>query len=827
MLQSYLTTAIRNLSRRKGYTFLNVLGLSIGLTAFLLILQYVHFERSYDQFHERHDNIYRLSLEQYQNGELVIESAENYPALGPAMAGDFPEVQAYARLYNLGAKNNMVVTNEDAVGEPIKFKQRRLLYASGGFLLMFSYEVLAGNAETALAEPFQMVITESYAKKYFGAADPLGKMLRMQDDDFNDELCRVSAVVKDPPPNTHLKFDVLISYSTLYSRGRDEERARSRYDHGWRRKDMYTYVQVRPGTDQQSLQDKLANLASTYMPFLEEENRKEHFVLQPIEDIHLYSALNDEPETHGDGRAVTFLLIVALFILLIAYINYINLATARSLERANEVGVRKVMGASRSQLIGQFLMESILVNLVAILLSIGLFALLVPAFGEVAGLPEGDQLWEHVLWKQGWFVGLIVGFILLGSLLSGLYPAFILSGFMPIQVLSGKLRSSRGSAIFRKGLVIFQFAACVALIIGTMTVRSQLRFMQSQELGFDPEQILVVERPGVRIRDAEARQASIDGFKSDLEAHASISDVSSTLMVPGRKMRWRFPVRRLGDDPDQTHSFHLNLVDFNFVDAFGMQIVAGRNFDRSYSTDVDTACLITEGGARMLGFQRPEDAIGITITDGGDNQAIIVGIVGDYHQESLHHPAPPTLFFVSDYAEYYLMRVQMQGVQSTVAVIEQVWQTRFPGNPFHYFFMEEFFDAQYKNDQQFGQMFGLFSLLAILIGALGLVGLSAYMAQQRVKEIGVRKVLGANVPDILVLLSKDFLKLVGIANLLAWPIIGWIMHNWLEGFALRTSLSWWVFVLAAILVIVIAFLTVSFQSLRTARIDPVKALRTE
>lgn len=827
MLQSYFTTAIRNLSRRKGYTFLNIVGLAIGLTAFLLILQYVHYEKSYDVFHEQHDNIYRVSLEQYQNGELSIESAENYPALGPTLLQDLPEVLNYARLYNLGAKNNMVVTNEETSGEPIKFKQRRLLYASKDFLSMFSYEVLAGNPETALAEPYQMVITESYAEKYFGSEDPLGKTLRMQDDDFNDERCRVTAVVKDSRPNSHLKFDVLISYSTLFVRYDDEERARARYDMSWRRKDMYTYIQVQPETDRQALQDKLPGIVETYMPFLAEQNREERFLLQSLEDIHLYSALNDEPETHGDGRAVNFLLIVALFILLIAYINYINLATARSLERANEVGVRKVMGANRGQLIGQFLMESGLVNLCAILLSLGLFAGLLPSFAEVAGLPTGSILWEYVLWKQTWFLGLMLGLILFGALLSGLYPAFVLSGFMPIQVMSGKLRGSKGGTLFRKGLVIFQFAACVALIIGTLTVRAQLDFMRSQELGFDPEQVLVVERPGVRIRDAEARQASIDGFKTDLEAHAAISDVSSTLMIPGRKMRWRMAVRKLGDDPEQSHSFHLNLVDFNFVDAFGMEIVAGRNFDRSYGTDVDTACLITEAGARILGFQSPEEAVGKTITGGGDNQGIIVGIVGDYHQESLHHPAPPTLFFVSDYAEYYIMRVQTQGLSSTVAAIEEVWNVRFPGNPFHYFFLDEFFDKQYKNDQQFGQMFGLFSILAILIGILGLVGLSAYMAQQRVREIGLRKVLGANVPDILILLSKDFLKLVLLANLLAWPIIGWVMHNWLEGFAMKTSLSWWIFVLAAVLVTLIAFLTVSLQSYRAALTDPIKALRTE
>lgn len=829
MFQSYVTTTLRNLLKRKGYTLISIMGLAMGLCAFLLILQYVSVELSYDDFHAHSKDIYRVSLEQYQNGELVIHSAENYPALAPTLKQDLPEVMDYARLYNLGAKNNMVVTYEDAPGEPIKFKQKGLLYAGSGFLPMFSYEVVLGDPATALAEPFQMVITESYAKKYFGDEHPLGKMLRMQDDDFNDELCKVTAVVKDPPANTHLRFDILISYSTLYARDADYEEkwARNRYDQSWRRKDMYTYVRLREGTDPQAVEDKLPGIIETYMPFLEEENREEKMHLQALADIHLYSELNDEPGVPGDGQSVYFLLLVAIFILLIAYINYINLATARSLERANEVGVRKVMGANRGQLIQQFLMESATINLLAIILALGAYALLLPAFGEVAGLPLEEKTWDYALWQQSWFPALILGLFIGGSLLSGLYPAFVLSSFQPIQVLSGKIATSRRGIWLRKGLVVFQFAACVALIIGTFTVSRQLNYMRSKDLGFNPDQILVIERPGVRIRDEALREASIDGFKNDLDAHPTISDVSSSSMVPGKKMRWRMNLWRAGADPDQSHAFHINLVDFNFVDAFGMKILAGRNFDRSYGTDMDTACIITEAGARALGFQQPEDAVGASISGGRNVNGIVVGVVNDYHQESLHHAAPPTVFLVSDYAEYYLMRVQTSNLSTTLSVIDEIWQRRFPGNPFQYFFLNEFFDKQYENDQRFGKMFGLFSILAIVIGCLGLLGLSAFMAQQRVKEIGIRKVLGANTIDILRLLGIDFLQLVILSTLIAWPVIGIVMNRWLEGFALRTSLSWWVFILAGLIVMALALATVSLQSYRVAQTDPVKSLKSE
>lgn len=828
MLQSYLTTALRNILKKKVFSAINIIGLSIGLTAFLLILHYVSFELSYDNFQPNKNQLYRVSLEQYQNGELVIASAENYPALGPALVQDIPEVKEYARLYNLGAKNNIVVTSEQTSGEPTKLRQRRLLYANNSFLKLFGYKALEGDISQALADPFKMVITESTAKKYFGEDSALGKMLRMQDDDGNNELCEVAAVVNDSPANTHLKFDVLISYSTLYARYNGHERARARYDRSWYRKDMYTYILVDQNTDSEILASKFPAIIDKYMPDLAENNRKEVLKLQPVSDIHLYESLDDEAEAGGYGESVYFLLIVAVFILLIAYINYINLATARSLERANEVGVRKVMGAHRGQLLKQFLLESAFMNMFSLLLSLILYFTLLPFFSQLAGLPTREAVWEYGIWHNTWFWILIPGLMIIGALLSGLYPAIILSAFQPVSVLSGKLKTSQSGVFFRKALVIFQFAACVALIIGTFTVYQQLQFLRNQELGYEPSQLVVMERPGIIQRDQETYIATVEGFKEDLKKHSGVQQASATYMIPGRKTRWKNTIYKKGDDPDQSVVFQINLIHFDFVETMQMEILAGRNISKEFGTDMDTACLITHAGVKLLGFKDEESAIGQAVMIGEEGQSsLIVGIVNDYYQESLRQSPLPTLFIPSTYSEHYIARISTNNIPATIAHMEQTWEARFPGNPFHYFFLDEFFHAQYQNDQRFGKIFGLFAILAIIIGCLGLLGLSAFMAQQRAKEISVRKILGANINHIMRLLTGEFIKLILVANIIAWPPIAWIMHNWLQAFSLRVSLNWWLFVLSGLIVLFIALLAVSYQSWRAASIDPIKTLRSE
>jgi len=434
MISNILLTAFRSLTKNKFFSALNILGLAIGMAVFLLIAQYVKFETSYEDFIKGNENIYRVKLETYLNNELLVSSAENYPGVGPALTDELPEVTGYARLYNLGYKNNVIITNDDAVPEPIAFKHRHFLYADSSFLPMMGYEMLLGNAETVLSDPNTCVISEKYARMYFGNEDPLGKSLRMQDDDYNNELVKVTGVFRDLPPNTHLKYDVLFSYKTLFGRG---DWAPGRYDQSWQRKDMYTFISVRPGTDPEVLESKFPGIVSKFKPDQAERNQRDVLSLQLLPDIHLTSRLAEEPEPNGDQRIVKFLSIIGIFVLIIAWINYINLSTAKAMERAREVGVRKVMGAFKGQLISQFLMESAVVNLLSLLIALGLIAVTMPYFNSISGL---SLTIDYLL--QTWFLILCGILWIVGTLLSGFYPALVLSSFKPVTILKGKLKNS-------------------------------------------------------------------------------------------------------------------------------------------------------------------------------------------------------------------------------------------------------------------------------------------------------------------------------------------------------------------------------------------------
>ena len=511
MIQNLLLTAFRNLKKNLFFSFLNILGLAVGMAVFLLIAQYVNFERSYENFIPNKENIYRVSLETYRNNQLILATAENYPAVGPAMKNEIPGVESYARLYNMGYKNNVVITNENSKPDQIAFKQRKFLYADSSFLPMMGYQMLEGSASKALAEPKTAVISEKYAQMYFGKTDPVGKTLHMKDDDFNDELVTVTGVFKDLPPNTHLKFDILFSYKTLFSRG---DWAPKRYDQSWSREDMYTFVQLRPGIDPKNVEAKLPAIINKYKPELKESKETQVLSLQALKDIHLNSDLAEEPETNGNANIVFFINLIGIFVLIIAWINYINLSTARAVSRAKEVGIRKVIGAYKHQLILQFLTEAGLVNLFSLALAYLLITLALPYFNTISGL----SLNFSYLY-QSWFIGLICLLWLFGSLLSGFYPAWVLSSFKPVIVLKGKLKNSTGGILLRKGLVVAQFMASVALIASTAIVYSQLHFMLSRNLGMDINQVLVIDRPGIapggRGNDT-AYNIAIDVFRNEL-----------------------------------------------------------------------------------------------------------------------------------------------------------------------------------------------------------------------------------------------------------------------------------------------------------------------
>ena len=821
MPENYFKTARRSLVRNKSYAVLNVLGLAVGMAIFLLIAQYTRFQWSYEAFVPDRANIYRVSLETYAGKDLQSASAENYPGLGPALRSELPEVKDFARVFNMGYINNVVITNEQARPRPIRLKQRHFLYVDSAFLPMMGYQMIRGNAVSALAAPYTAAISEEYARLYFGKEDPIGRQLHMHDDDSNDQLVTVTGVFKDLPGNTHLKCDVLFSFQTEFGpspSGQNWARTRPQ---------IYTYVRLRPGTDPKHIEAKLAAIFDEHEPQLRSENKHQTGRLQPLTDIHLRSNLAEELEINANGTIVFFLGVIGVFVLGIAWINFINLSTANAMGRAKEVGIRKVVGAARIQLVVRFLAEAALINGLSLLIAFAIIWLALPAFNGVSGLSlvPADLV-------QSWFIVLTAVLWVVGSLLSGFYPAWILSGFQPIAVLKGKLKGSSGGVMLRKGLVTAQFMASIGLIAGTIIVYRQLNYMMGQDIGMNIDQVLVMDRPAIapnHDKNVPAFRTGIDFFREELKKDPGITGVANSSTIPGKQREYKANIKLADAPASDSIIVRTNSMDEDFLRVFQMHLLAGRAFSRDFPKDPDTSVILTASAARLLGFRTPKDAIGKTVLTNWDGwKGIVVGVVNDYHQISLKSPLEPTMFTCDWYeGDYFSLRLQTGHLPQTIQHVEQAWMKAFPGNPFDYFFLDEYFNRQYASERQFGQLFTTFAFFAILISCLGLFGLSAYTASQRIKEIGIRKVLGASVASIVQMLARDFLKLIVLAVLLATPLTWLVMHQWVQGFASRASIQWWIFALAGVLCLLVALITVSFQAIRAATASPAKSLQAE
>lgn len=801
----------RNLTKNKFFSGLNILGLAIGMAVFLLIAQYVYFEKSYENFIPNRDNIYRVSLNAFKNNEQLLSSAQHFPATGPAMKKEIPGVLSYARLFNIGYRNNVVVTNENAVA----VRERKILVADSAFLPMMGYEMIEGNAVTALAEPNSAVISETHAKVFFGAQNPIGKTLRFQDDDLTDKSLKITGVFADLPDNTHLKFDMLASYSTFFNKN---------FDEFWRRENMFTYVQLQPGTDPLKVENILAAII--------EKNKNtagtgERFSanLQPITSIHLTSALAEEPDVNGSANIVFYIAIIGIFVMVIAWINYVNLSTARAINRAKEVGVKKVVGALRSQLMKQFLVEAALTNLISLVIAYGLVFAVWPAFKTLSGLNlDYSQL------VQPWFIVLLAALWIGGSLLSGFYPALVLSSFKPVAILKGKFRNTSSGVLLRKGLVVTQFIASVSLIAGTFIIYSQINYMLNRDIGVNLNQVMAIERPAIQPggRNDSIFRSNLDFFRAELKKLPDVQAVSGSLTIPGKQREYKAYLKKAIGSTDSVR-VRVNSMDYESIDVFQFKLVAGRNFSREISTDARGTIIITESAARQLGYD-PQEVIGksITVVDNTITTRTVIGVVNDYHQLSLQNAQEPGWFYLSPYGgQYYTVRMNTANLSETLQQMEKHWAQAFPGNPMEYFFMDDYFNRQYVNEQKFSNLFTSFAFFAIFISCLGLFGLSAFIASQRIKEIGIRKILGASVLNITVMLSKDFLKLVLIAIVIATPAGWFVMNKWLENFAYKIDITPWIFAGAGIISLTIALLTVSFQAIKSAMMNPVKSLRTE
>ena len=793
MLKNYFKIAFRNLWRHKTFSFINIMGLAVGLTACFLIFLFVNFEMSYDSFHSKSDRIYRLVTDLKTPSDDLHIPVTSW-AFAPKIKSEMPEVEAFTRV----SDGSYLIKKDN-----LKFQEDKMLFADSSLFNVFDFELIQGNSQTALKDPFTIVLSETAAKKYFGKEDPMGKTLLFGSD---NTPATITGVMKNIPENSQIKTDFLVSMSTFTQtlfKGIDDE---------WGNFGAISYLLLKPGTNATTLEKKfplfLKNWIGTDM-----DKIKMHytFFLEPLRDVYLYSTRNGV--SAGNIKNVYIFSLIALFILLIACFNFVNLTSARASERAKEVGVRKVAGATKSQLARQFIGESVLLCLIAFLLSLFLSALFLPMFNNLS-----DKIISPGIFSNFGAISVLLLLSIAIGLIAGSYPAFVLSSFKPIVVLKGKFTTGMKGVLLRKGLVVAQFSISIALIIGTIIVYSQMQFMRSQDLGFNKDQMMIL------ITGSDPASLA---FKQSLASIPEVKAVSLSSSAPslGNSAAYSEIENKNGDM--QVGTLSLYNVDVNFIPQYKMKIIAGRNFSKDFPTDTAQSLIVNEATIKMFGYSSPEQIIGKRFNQ-WDRKGIIIGVIKDFHYRSLQENIEPLSLGLNLHPQDLInINIATANMPKTIAAIESKWKELIPERPFSYSFLDESFNKQYVSEERFGKLFFNFSILAILISCLGLLGLASYSTLQRKKEIGVRKVLGASVSNITRLLSKDFIKLVLIALVIASPIAYWGMHKWLQGFAYRINIHWWVFLVAGLIALFIALFTVSFQAIKAAVSNPVKSLRTE
>jgi putative ABC transport system permease protein len=814
MIQNYIKTALRQLMRNKGFSLINILGLAVGIACCLIIVVYVRDEISFDNFHQNGDHVYRIALDR-----KYPEHNRHYAIIphsyARAIKDEFPEVEEVTRFFHFQGNTFDILKGDELYEEDLAY------FADSTFFKIFDIPLIQGEADKALAEPNTVVLTESIAKKYFNRTDVVGEILRVQG--FDNDMV-VSGVCEDVPENSHLTFELLMSTSGNAL--------------GFIQQDNYinfsafTYLLLKEGTNAALLESKLPEVVRkyasgqvqrqfnvTYDEYVAAGNGY-HYFLQSLPSIYLNSNLENELRPPGSKTRVYIFSVIAFFILLIAIINFMNLATARSTERAKEVGIRKTLGSVRGQLISQFMTEAILVSVLSMVIAFAILNLLLPVFNQLSGK---EFAFSEVLNLKS--IPLFMLFALFIGALAGSYPSLVLSSFRPIEVLKGKLVSTTHGRWLRNGLVVFQFMISVILIISTIVVYRQMEFIRNKELGFNQQQL-------VSIQGAFQLQAQSQAFKDELLRLPEVRSVGACNALPGG---YFFGVSFQKEGDNETTFGSGMVIDENFIECMQMEILDGRDFDRSYNDSL--SIMLNETAVKQLGLTAPVGKRLVTNDNPGGGAGdefrnyTVVGVVKDFHFQSLHQTISPMFFYLNpnqhNASNLISLRVEPDNIQQTIQRIEGIWGQFLPNQPFKFTFLDADLTALYQAELVAQKVFGLFSILAIFIACLGLLGLAAYVTQQRTKEIGIRKVLGASVTNIVGLLSKDFLKLVGIALLVAAPVAWYAMRRWLSDFAYRIDLSWWMFALAGALAILIAFLTVSYQSIRAAVANPINSLKDE
>lgn len=789
MLKNNIRIALRAIVRHKGYSFITIMGLALGMACSILILLYVQHELSFDRFHRNSERIYRLILER-KTPEGMSLDITTPPPLTPALISDFGAAVRPVRFLSPDNPVPLVGSGDQ------RFYEKRFYFTDPGVSAVFTMPWLRGDPKTALQRPNTVVITEETARRYFGEKDPVGKTLS-----FNNSFdLEVTGIVKSTPSNSTLQFDFLASFSTLDGwLGRD-------FIDNWQNNSCQTYVLLSENVSADELEGHLPGFVEKY---LGKASSLKKIRLQPLERIHLFSYQDYGLPSPGDIYSWYMLSGIAAFILLIACINFINLTTARSSLRFREVSVRKVIGATKIQLVQQFVGEALLQTVAATLAAVLLAVLAIPHLGEFIGRdPAGYFAQNPWTW-----VGPIT-IVLFSGLLSGIYPAFVLSSHGPIQ---GTKSGSR-RALFRKLLVVIQFTLTITLVIGTWIVHDQLEFMRNKQMGFDKDQVMVVP-----IRDQGLR-SNPEPLKSRLSGQPGVLRVGCAALLPGGPVgKTRF---RAGGNPD-IGTMSMLWVDHDFIKTLGIRLAAGRDFSRDFATDASEAFILNEEAARELGWSDPATALGKSFEIPGGRKGKIVGVVKDFNFASLHHKIEPLVIQMWPWLNYVLIRVDVTRFQSVLAGIRDIWQEFDTGNPFTFTFLDDNFERFYRSERSLGEVSGYFTLLAILIACLGLFGLATFTAEQRTKEIGVRKVLGATVPSIVGMMAREFVSLVLIANLFAWPLGYYAMTGWLQNYAYHTAISPWIFGLAGLATAALGLVTVSYQSIRAGLANPVDSLRYE
>jgi putative ABC transport system permease protein len=814
MLKNYLKVAWRSLVRNKTFSIINITGLAIGLACFLLIALYILDELSFDRYYDKAGNIYRINMDARWGGQ-ELRVAETSDMMGPILKKDYPEVQEYTRIYRQSGDKALIRKGNEFITET------RTAYVDSTFFSVFAFPALEGDTRTALNDPHTVVITASAAARYFGSAsDAVGKMLEVQEGGMGKPY-KVNAVIKDIPGNTHFHFDLYFSMKSL--------------DYNWGQignTNFHTYLKLKPGTDDKAFEKEFSsNFTKKYLlpalkdfqiyslADLEKSGNRIRFSLIPVTRIHLYSDRQggEELSPSGSIQYVAIFSAVALFILLIACVNFMNLTTARSAGRAREVGIRKVLGTERSSLVMQFLSESTLMVVLSFLIGIGIAFLALPLFNSLSGKSMTlASLFSPVL------LPLLIALPFAVGLLAGSYPAFFLSGFRPIEVLKGRLKMGTKSAGLRSVLVVFQFTTSIVLIIGTIVVFRQLHYIQTRDLGFNKEQVLIVD-------GADALGGNANVFKKEVTQLPGVKGGTLSAFLPVSKSARN--VYNISNVPAQTPSNSFNIatwaIDDGYLPTLGIKLLKGRNFSSQFKTD-SSAVIINETAARILGYADPIGKNVYNFDAAGKPTAYpIVGLVKNFNFETLHHEVGPLMFMLQNSTDLASFKVNTDDMASLILKVGSKWMALAPGVPFSYRFLDDSFNEMYQSEQQVGKIAIIFSILAIVISCLGMFGLATFVAEQRTKEVGIRKVLGASVQGIVGLLSAEFLRLVVIAFLIAAPFGWWIMNKWLQDYVYRVSFSWWIFLAAALGALLIALVTVSSQAVRAAMANPVRSLRTE